>query len=149
MASRPPIAKRRTFPHRRHCAPIRARRMTALGRSGATMWDGAGPVLGHAAQALLGLDPLRHRAARHMRDPGQAEQGLVEVDVALDQARQHQQPAQVADLGAFRRQRSGRGDAGDPPACQQQIGTAPLGQQAVAEQQGHVISRTRRAATTR
>jgi hypothetical protein len=89
---------------------------------------GAGLRFGESAarpHMALGGDAIRHGVARRLvRNPGQAEQGLVEMDVAVDQRRQDE-----AERLSRRRRQEGR----DAAILQFDIVAGAVGKECVAE----------------
>ena len=108
-----------------------------------------------APQRLFSRDSLLHAVAGPVRDEGQAEQRLVEMDMALDEAGKHQRAVQSGPLYAGR----GGGGAGignlrDAAVGNRNVGAASGRKPRVDEDHPpqfisrHAISRTRRAATS-
>jgi hypothetical protein len=83
------------------------------------------------AHPALGLDAVRDRVAgRLVGNPRQAEQRLVEMDMAVDQRRQDQRSAQI---DAVLRRRRNREEGGDPPSLDFDIVPAAVGQRGIEE----------------
>ena len=73
-----------------------------------------------APDRLLRLDPLGHPSPPTVRDPAGAEQGLVEVHVALDQRGQKERAADVHVLPRLGRP-PGRSDRRDPTVLAEHV----------------------------
>jgi hypothetical protein len=101
----------------------------------------AGALLGGDRQVrqdrLVGLDAAHPGRSRHMRHPGQPHQGLVEVQVTIDEAGQYQIPADIEDRHAVRQRwrrvlADGRDTpAGDPDVDEPPVGEAAMGQECI------------------
>ena len=92
----------------------------------------AGLELRHGARrayAALGLDPVRHLVAGGLiGHPRQAEQRLVEMDVAVDQRRQHESSRQIDGVRCRWRSRE---EGGDPPSLDLDVAPAAVGQRGI------------------
>ena len=85
-----------------------------------------------APDRLLRLDPLGHAAPAAVRNPGGAEERLVEVHVALDEGGQKERAAEVhllLRLGRLAR----RADRRDPTALAQHVGLPTAGKAGVPQ----------------
>ena len=92
---------------------------------------GAGLRFGDGARRAhlaLGLDAVGDAIARRLvGHPGQAEQRLVEMDMAVDQRRQDQRAAEI-EVARGRRE-----EGGDPPSRNLDVVPAAVGQRGVGE----------------
>ena len=99
-----------------------------------------------AIRSLFGLDAVGYTIARGLvGNPRQAEQGLVEMDVAVDQRRQDQCSAEVEDMIADIAVdvAGARHKGGDPPFLDVDISSAAIGQRGVGDQHAITCRRPR------
>ncbi len=112
-----------------------------------------------APQRLFRRDAFGDAVAGAVRDEGQAEKRLVEMDMPFDKAGKHERALKRDSfdrdpLRAVRCRGPGVSDPRDAPAGDLDVGTAPVGKARVGEDHPrhfisrHAISRTRRAATS-
>ena len=91
------------------------------------------------ADLAFRLDAVGHLVARGLvRHPGQAEQGLVEMNMSVDQRRQDESTAEVDRILAGRRGRD-REEGGDPPSLDLEVMLAAVGQPRVGVAHGHHV----------
>ena len=94
------------------------------------------------AHLAFGLDAVGDAIARRLvGHPGQAEQGLVEMDMAVDQWRQDQRTAEVERVRACRGIARGREEGGDPPSLDVDVVPTAVGQRGVGEK--HAVTARR------
>ena len=95
------------------------------------------------AHLALGLDAVGDAiAGRLVGHPGQAEQGLVEMDMAVDQRRQDEAALEIERVGACRRVARDREEGGDPPSLDLDVMLPAVRQLGVGEQ--HALTCRRR-----
>ena len=84
---------------------------------------------------LIRLDAAYSGRSRRMRHPRQSHQGLVEMHMPIDEARQHQIAVDIEDRHAVRQRRCGAlADRRDPPAGDPDLDQPPVGEPATGEE---------------